>query len=716
MSFAWHGGDDAVVEHAAVVADQTAVTNTHTVATTRKEYLLGLVPDLTLDEIWMLQERIAKLDLRTDIFARLPPELQLIVCEYLGPVDLGCCLHVSRLWRASFLHESVRKGMAQRCFPSLLEYVGAVRTKMARLSRENADADDQEASRSSVCDPTDAMVTETARKYALRSFGRFCCVFRHCCAPALKVAQTALATTGAGGAAENLTWLDQGRPIARRQRKRRSRAAEINMGSSRYVHKLFTDVPGFSFEMDAGTESDEDYDAEGFCPYFHGPEYAYGHIAWQCLHKGATWFLVDDLRTGRRRPLCVPNDSRRGESYLMVGLGDELLIATCGSSMLAWNFTTGEQQRKRLPAAMETAQTLGNRVCILAGGRVYVWTFGGMLQEADITGLDKMHLEPDVDGRIPGFFILDPVNDGVFYRGNYELDVGQRGRHGVIVFHLHMFEDLKYSRTFSERLDFRNSAFPRCLIESTVRRNARGLYSLASWRIGPGAPGPLRAIAGKEVDGVASIAFNIYTKTFSLSFFRLPPPLPSYGPEDEALRSIRAHIWNDQLLTVVERCDDAAKCRVQLAQPLLFAFEDEYSESACCSAVLPFSAVPLYTSSFRDEDIALCREQGAGDASSAKRSTNLLPEARQKVRFDELCPYSQPGRWLQDEAQWDKHKCRSRFALDLDATPFGPGRAGYIRSHHIQGDDDFLVFRHDTQYTVWSFCDDIIAPHAARRC
>ena len=378
---------------------------------------------------------------------------------------------------------------------------------------------------------------------------------------------------------------------------------------------------------------------------------------------------------------------------------------------------------------MDTIQTLGKQTCILAAGRVYVWTFGGMLQDADMTGLDAKHLEPDVDGRLPSYFILDPVNSGVFYLGNFELDVGQMGRDGVLSFHLHMFEDLKYKQTFSDHINFDNYAFPLCLIEATVRRNARGLYSLASWRAGNGAPGPTRDVSPGDVEGVTSLAFNIYTKTFSLSYFTVPPVSPTYGRE--SIQMIRIHIWNDQLITLVDRYRDAPQGKVRRAKPLLFAFDDEYSESARCSAVQPFSAVPLYTSSLgsrpgdggggggeEEKKKKKPSIDSAAAAAASAKDTRIKPEFRQQVRFDELGPDT-PGQWLQDDDDWAKNKCILRFALDIDSSPTmaDPFRPAHIGSYFMQGDDDFLVFRHGNEYTVWSFRDDIVhtVPSSASR-
>ena len=350
-------GDGAVAEDESKAA--TAVIDTNAIATNRKAYLLSLVPDLTLDEIWMLQERLAKLDLRTDIFARLPPELQFMVADCLGPADLGCCLHVSCIWRGSFLHESMRKDLARRCFPSLLEYVDAVRTEMVKTDTDAAATKSSETAESTENtqdqndqndkahnDHIDQIFAETARKYALRALGRFRYVFRHCRNPPFTVAEKA-AERIAGKLARELTasestWLDQGRPLARRKNKRRQTQHQHQeqdhgqqySGAAQYGWQPPRPYDLFQNRMDPTLELDSDEDeGENEVVSFHGTEYAYGRLAWQCLRNNDTWFLVDDLRDGRRLPLCVPNDHRRGESFLLVGFGDEILMAASGNRM-----------------------------------------------------------------------------------------------------------------------------------------------------------------------------------------------------------------------------------------------------------------------------------------------------------------------------------------------------------------------------------------------
>lgn len=235
----------------------------------RKAFLLGLVPRLSLNEIWMLQAQLAGLDLRADVFGRLPPELQIMVADQLGPVDLGCCLDVSPAWRQAFLHESVRRGQARRCFPALLEYTSAV---------EQADPDPLQV---------DRIFTDTARKYAARARGRFRVALRHLPRPSMAV----LADEGDEQQQQAWSWRTQ-------KQKQKQWPAEKA-------------VPVQTTQDDAG---------------FDGPEYAHGRLFWQLYHGNTAHILVDDLRSGRRRHLAVRDDIVRGERFMMCSFGDEMVV------------------------------------------------------------------------------------------------------------------------------------------------------------------------------------------------------------------------------------------------------------------------------------------------------------------------------------------------------------------------------------------------------
>ncbi|EFX06689.1 hypothetical protein CMQ_7010 [Grosmannia clavigera kw1407] len=580
----------------------------------RKSFLTGLVAGLSLNEIWMLQAQLARLDLRTDVFGRLPPELQILVADQLGPADLGCCLDVSPAWRQAFLHESVRRGQARRCFPGLLEYASAV---------EQADASAEQVDRA---------FADTARKYAARARGRFRAALRH--VPQPKAAVLA--------------------------------------------------------DMDDAT--------------FDGPEYAYGRLFWQLYHDSTTHIRVDDLRSGRRQHFAVKDDIVRGERFMQSSFGDELVaIAFSGTRLLAWNFRTGEQHSKQMPAQIDVTATVGRRVCVLSQGNIYEWEVGGKMREVDLTGLDGRHRLPDLDGRLPSFFLLDPVRPDVFFRGNFVVEMAENGGGGgpamatgtagtgTLCFYVHEFRGRRFAQTFAYRLPFVGYAFPSSLIDTTVRRDTRGSFSLASWRVsgslsGSEAEGAQPAWTAASVRGVGSLSFNVYTRTFALSFFRLPPLAPSLGRDRPT--ALRVHLWDDQLLTLIDRHREAhGGGKMRKADPMLFAFDDAYSEAAACSPPPPFSAVPVYAAEDHTGHSGQPRLE-------SRRLTHFEPEP------------SRSGSWCVDDADWAKNGCLLRYILDLDTQPVTPDKPAHIGDYHIMGDDDFVVAVHHGEHTVWIFCAD----------
>ena len=293
------------------------------IATNRKKYLLDLVPGLSLDEIWMLQKRLASLDLRTDIFSRLPPELQMLVADDLGPSDLGCCLQVSSKWRDALLHESMLKKLARRCFPSLLEYIDVVHKNEARTAAvtESSSLDKLVAS----------MFTDAAKKYAMRAQGRFSYVFRHCRDPPARLVSESRVVEATGVNNDRsrkplgnpLTWLSTERAASDRPK----RHAPITV--PRYPPLPAPDLLANGEEDIWSSDDGDDSKLETYM----GPDYAHGRMAWQCISGAYASFIVDDLRTGKRSVFNVRNSTVRGQSYLLCALGDQLLILSAGTSL-----------------------------------------------------------------------------------------------------------------------------------------------------------------------------------------------------------------------------------------------------------------------------------------------------------------------------------------------------------------------------------------------
>ncbi len=285
----------------------------------------------------MLQARLSSLDMRTDIFGSLPPELQIMISDYLGPVDLGCCLQVSRTWRACFLRDRVRTTLARRCFPSLLEYAEAAQKKAAASSGGGVSSsssskgkpdDDSIFSESSEASRfMDRIFADVARKYAVRTLGRFRVVFHHCRQPVQDVIE---------GGAGSKTWLQHRRLLSRHERTVMEVAQELRgdpvwPGRSREWPPPLPPLPHVFLDMDNISRGDFETDEQDPPERFFIMEcFAYGRLAWQKINDNSTSFLIDNLRTGQRRHIRVARGVVRGDTYLLATLGDELLVATTG--------------------------------------------------------------------------------------------------------------------------------------------------------------------------------------------------------------------------------------------------------------------------------------------------------------------------------------------------------------------------------------------------
>ena len=346
-------------------------------------------------------------------------------------------------------------------------------------------------------------------------------------------------------------------------------------------------------------------------------------------------------------------------------------------------------------------ETLGNAVYIWSQGNIFAWKIGGPVIEVDMTGFDSLLRQPDRDGRLPSYFLLDPLDPDVFYLGNYMVHGGAIGLDGELSVHVHKFKNYKYSETFTHGLPFGNFAFPSRIIGTNARRDSRGLYSVVTWRSDKGTPGWKQTSTLAVLDRIGSLSFNIYTHRFAVSFYALPPQSPTIGPDH--FHTISTHLWNNQLITLVDRYRDAPGSKVRVAKPLLLAFEDEGGEEARCLADAPFSKMPLYISA------PLPHDQYRMDTPPEilESPTVIKPERRERIRFHEIHPGT-AAQWQQSDEDWVQTGCLLRFGLDVVALRKGKeNRPTHIRQFWLEGDDDFLVMHYNDEYTVWCFNDSL---------
>jgi hypothetical protein len=88
---------------------------------------------LTREEIRYLKVRLS--DVHTDLIGELPVELVTLIAVQLDRGDLARCLRVSKIWRQTFLSDSVMTAFAKRHWPAMVNGVVAQDGFLNSLSR-----------------------------------------------------------------------------------------------------------------------------------------------------------------------------------------------------------------------------------------------------------------------------------------------------------------------------------------------------------------------------------------------------------------------------------------------------------------------------------------------------------------------------------------------------------------------------------------------------
>ncbi|KAK3680503.1 hypothetical protein B0T22DRAFT_196027 [Podospora appendiculata] len=297
----------------------------------RRTNLHHLVSSLTHFEIRDLREHLAKVDLRTDIVARLPVELRVLVAAHVDGADIISVLNVSRKWREMWLQDDVVKILADRWLPGFSQY---------HLLKEKI---------TSVKPDLHQLFYSAAQRHRVRSLGRFRSVFYH-------------------------------RPLT-------------NIHD--YRDKDFTLDPDCHPARDDGRSPWDDFISTtpgpgGILQTLEDlpPDrlhYSHGRLA--CVPKFPSpdndLVIVDDLRTQLRRIYSVPYLAFHGSSARIEALGDKLLVVSVNRTLHAWNLETNQRCSIIMPYNIRKCKTDGNHVYIIGRSflEISVWKFAGSLRE-----------------------------------------------------------------------------------------------------------------------------------------------------------------------------------------------------------------------------------------------------------------------------------------------------------------------------------------------
>lgn len=329
----------------------------------RRKQLRELVSSLSPADIRQLADEISKLDSRTDIIARLPIELRLLVAKNFDATDLHTLLGVSKNWRHLWLGEDSVKPLASRFIPGFLEH-----------TRLQAEIEGR---------PLDLATSfiKAARELHLRNLGKFQSLVE--------------------------------RPIWK------------HMPLDPHIHHhVDNDVKDTLELIDRPYPEFEDPNDESGWASKLRSKFSNGRIAWQ-VPDHSDRIIVDDLTTQRRKIFVAPLepgelDLRWAPSCSAV-LGDKLVAYQIARKIYVWDLGTGELDRLTLHAAPSRVKVYGNRLCLVFGSsnEVILWSFKGGAVTLQVPAMrhDESTRQPPA-GRITEVIFHPLVENTVFVVDN----------------------------------------------------------------------------------------------------------------------------------------------------------------------------------------------------------------------------------------------------------------------------------------------------------
>ncbi|KAK3371438.1 hypothetical protein B0T24DRAFT_668089 [Lasiosphaeria ovina] len=305
----------------------------------RRDNLQNLIPSLTAHEIRELRRQLDAVDFRTDILARLPVELHLLVADYVDGADIYSFLTVSRRWRKIWLQDRMRRLLADRWLPGLRRYT----EEKERLMGEEQDLP--------------AIFYDAARRLHFRSLGKFQAIF-------VRPEFDEVGGDGGKGALESYFPLD---PTCR----------PVKGDGEDPWEGILHEPPKLNLS------------AWPSVTYL----YSSGRLAWQSpfAEPNNSLVFVDDLRTKLRRVYQLPDLALRGPNFRLQAFGDKLVVVSVSRTLYAWHLETQQLDMVTLPIALFKCETKGTRVYIYNEDviNIWAWTFKSGLRALDTTEMLK---------------------------------------------------------------------------------------------------------------------------------------------------------------------------------------------------------------------------------------------------------------------------------------------------------------------------------------
>lgn len=623
--------------------------------------------------------------LGSDLLARLPIELHIMLLEYLGADDVVAALNASKALRLAWLSEDVWPWLADRWYPDLSQAVHTEATLQGAMARRLSIFDSSTSNHRVGGHPMGIM-TESPQRTA----------------PGLEPGE-----------------LFRQMLIKLCKRNGGKYASALHHRLQLFKDSIFSlsrNVPSDQGGITSTNDLDEDLldSTKSQVNVSRFMVYNNGRISWWPNSYSTPYIaVVDDLRTARRKIYCFPDHGGLQRGY-RTAMSDELLVIARHATVHAWHFDKDVLSSVAIPEQFERCVAEGSNVLIMTrSAELYIWRFEGVLQRISSScyqpGPVRMGglVETPFQSRSPMFHI--PRRQGLLLKNNgMLLDLIVHPSLPNIFFVVTMHEgDLivheivegNPETTYHLHTDTKTTAAQWNEINEYLRWekcDSYGGYCLFSVYLGVDnelSPSDLQSpnkpfcTCGQKT-GLVSVCFNIYTKSFRVQCHHfLHSRALQVDPVPAAF-----HLWQSKLYTSYAPSD------MRFGMPI--------TALRCCLATqerqgsVPDGKIPVYTISEDSRGLLTRRHK------SLPEKLSDCPE----LRVEQIDWRRQVDFGLDVTA-----RCASSLVRSHVATLWSWDAPNVHQTQTIIGDDDFLIYVVDGVYIAWSFRDEIPIPKEAMK-
>ncbi|KAL7624196.1 hypothetical protein AAE478_005755 [Parahypoxylon ruwenzoriense] len=444
---------------------------------------------LSFRDMYGLEKHFSNLKPKEDILTSSPLEIVLSIAEYLDLEDVLACLLVSKTWRSKFFEGRVMFSVIRQYFPSL-----------------------------TWTDPDPDPDLAQPQQHARRDYRALFC-----------------------------------QAMQQRHNRHQGLCKSVLLKKYCYTNDHYFRLdprmhpsaePGNSYPHNTPDLSmlagDDEFVGDQCC-------YSNGRVAWSTYRNSV---VLDDLRTGLRKIYAEPDDRLTVGVMSLRSLGNELVVATIGVNLLAWDYKSDKFDSVVLPNAVRRCVTEGSRVAVVTrDNRVLVWRFGGALLELDYSQIPQSVVDRCTRSQQHFLDNLDVILHTHEQNTLFIVTAYPVVRNASLVsFDAYEFDDSNYiaSHRLTLPTDSENvilgdnrGSYDVLFRIKPQKVNAFGLFGISTVLSFPSDPKAAKTL--RHLDGL--VVFDIFNRKLSTQRYKIPMDLDSDSAKSAVFHG--SQYWNE---------------------------------------------------------------------------------------------------------------------------------------------------------------------------